>query len=324
MAPPARALRQNLRARRLADAARAPAPGSRQRRRVLAGAIRRGSYREADRLLRSLASAPLPKRPERTPRAARCAAGRPGAVFGARNRVAFSRRPSSATRGAAPRPISRCCIKSRGRSRHLAAFDADLDFEPRHRPRARRRRRQLRRWFRKPPRRDRPCARRRHSGARPRRRRDLRGDVDRRNRSRPPRRPRGAMGRPSRPLRRMGASCRKPTPSCARSARSRSPTRSPRARCAPSGRAPRIEAAFAEASWKQAIATDPDLAAFDGERHNALDRGFQGARSEAPARRHIERARPASGRRSRAARLARWGSFAAKSAASAIICRCAS
>ena len=31
-----------------------------------------------------------------------------------------------------------------------------------------------------------------------------------------------------------------------------------------------IEAAFAEASWKQAIAADPDLAAFDGERHNAL------------------------------------------------------
>jgi very-short-patch-repair endonuclease len=32
----------------------------------------------------------------------------------------------------------------------------------------------------------------------------------------------------------------------------------------------KIEAAFAEASWKQAIAAEPELAAFDGERHNAL------------------------------------------------------
>lgn len=31
-----------------------------------------------------------------------------------------------------------------------------------------------------------------------------------------------------------------------------------------------IEAAFAEASWKRAIEADPQLAAFDGERHNAL------------------------------------------------------
>jgi hypothetical protein len=36
-----------------------------------------------------------------------------------------------------------------------------------------------------------------------------------------------------------------------------------------------IEAAFAEASWKQAIAVDPDLAAFDGERHNALVAAFR-------------------------------------------------
>ncbi len=32
----------------------------------------------------------------------------------------------------------------------------------------------------------------------------------------------------------------------------------------------KIEAAFAEASWKQAIAANPELATFDGERHNAL------------------------------------------------------
>ena len=38
---------------------------------------------------------------------------------------------------------------------------------------------------------------------------------------------------------------------------------------------PGIEAAFAEASWKQAIAADPDLAAFDGERHNALIAAFR-------------------------------------------------
>ncbi len=36
-----------------------------------------------------------------------------------------------------------------------------------------------------------------------------------------------------------------------------------------------VEAAFAEASWKQAIAADPDLAAFDGERHNALIAAFR-------------------------------------------------
>ena len=36
-----------------------------------------------------------------------------------------------------------------------------------------------------------------------------------------------------------------------------------------------IEAAFAEASWKQAIAIDPDLAAFDGERHNTLVAAFR-------------------------------------------------
>ena len=48
-----------------------------------------------------------------------------------------------------------------------------------------------------------------------------------------------------------------------------------------------IEAAFAEASWKQAIAIDPDLAAFDGERHNALVAAFRELESEAAARRDI-------------------------------------
>lgn len=36
-----------------------------------------------------------------------------------------------------------------------------------------------------------------------------------------------------------------------------------------------LEAAFAEAAWKQAIAMDPDLAAFDGERHDALVAAFR-------------------------------------------------
>lgn len=36
-----------------------------------------------------------------------------------------------------------------------------------------------------------------------------------------------------------------------------------------------LEAAFAEACWKRAIAADPDLAAFDGDRHGELIRQFQ-------------------------------------------------
>ncbi|MGH6799655.1 MAG: hypothetical protein ACREDI_14885 [Roseiarcus sp.] len=85
----------------------------------------------------------------------------------------------------------------------------------------------------------------------------------------------------------------------------------------------KLEAAFAEASWKQAIAANPDLAAFDGERHNSLIAIFKtlearqrrAAALSVRARHQAETPRGA---------RAQWASSAAKSAASAITCRFAS
>ncbi len=99
-----------------------------------------------------------------------------------------------------------------------------------------------------------------------------------------PRRPRGRDGPPTPATSKNGRVFRKPTPDCARSAPPRSPTRSPGTAAARTRARHGIEAAFAEASWKQAIAADPDLAAFDGERHNALIAAVPAARSEAAAR----------------------------------------
>ena len=85
-----------------------------------------------------------------------------------------------------------------------------------------------------------------------------------------------------------------------------------------------LETAFAEACWKKAIASDPELAAFDGDRHGELVAQFieieKWSREAAVA---SVRARHQAGIRA-AAPQAKCVLYAAKSAASALTCRCAS
>ena len=233
-----------------------------------------GPYREADRLLRGLASAPLPRRPsQRLALLDSLLASQ--ALSSALETESHFLAPllGEAWRGGATdfallHKVART-IKA------LAAFDAASRLRPRARPRARGRRRRFRRCFRKPPR----VGRALRWPARFRR--SISTSPQSSTRPRPRRSPsmasptarRGWAAHPSRfeewaRLSEADARLRAIGPASIADALACGQLRPERAR-------PGIEAAFAEASWKQAIAADPDLAAFDGERHNALIAAFR-------------------------------------------------